>query len=33
MTQKLTQNLHTNFQSTQVVDFIEVFSCVGIEWE
>jgi hypothetical protein len=33
MTRKLTQKLHTLFQLTQVLDFIQVFSCVSIEWE
>ena len=28
-----TQKLHTNKKATQVIDFIDVFSCVSIEWE
>ena len=30
-TSKVTQKLHTTFQSTQVLDFIQVFSCVIIK--
>ncbi len=33
MTHKLAQKLHTPIQATQVLDFIQVFSCVSIEWE
>ena len=32
-TPKVTQKLHTTFQPTQVLDFIQVFYCVSIEWE
>jgi hypothetical protein len=32
-TLKVTQKLHTTFQSTEVLDFIQVFSYVSIEWE
>lgn len=32
-TGKVTQNLHTRNQAMQVVDFVRVFTCVGIEWE
>ena len=30
---KITQKLHTHFLATQVLVFIEFFSCVSIEWE
>lgn len=30
---KVSQNLHTQNQAMQVVDFVKVFACVGIEWE
>jgi hypothetical protein len=32
-TGKVTQNLHTRNQLMQVIDFVRVFACVGIEWE
>jgi hypothetical protein len=32
-TLKVTQNLHTTFSSTQVVDFIDEIFHVIIEWE
>jgi len=33
MSPKLTQNLHTTSKLMQVIDFIEFFTCVCIEWE
>jgi hypothetical protein len=30
---KVTQKLHTRNKLSQVLDFIEYFSCVSIEWE
>jgi hypothetical protein len=32
-TMKVTQKLHTTFERTQPIDFIEEFFHVSIEWE